>query len=274
MSLIPEVVQSTIMRILQPLIRILLRNGVAYGTFADISRKIYVDSGFEEAKRSNQKQTVSNVSIITGINRKEVKRLRESLAVDTDNSLRKFNRIVRVLAGWQHDEEFLDSDHEVQDLLLEGETGSFTSLVKKYSGDMPVVAMLNALIDSGNIQVIDNGNIQLVNPNYLPKSDSDEKLNILGIDTAEFIETIDHNITIDHPEDAWFQRKASNTKVKISALPKIKQRINKKAQQLLEDIDADLSENETEVEGENCSVSFGIYFCHTDKPGDEDEDQQ
>ena len=271
MSIIPEVVQSTIFRILQPLIRILLRNGVAYGTFADITRKIYVDCGFEEAKRSKQKQTVSNVSIITGINRKEVKRLKESLMVDTDNSLKKFNRIVRVLAGWQHDEEFLDKDHEVRDLLLEGDTGSFTSLVRKYSGDMPVVAMLNALIDSGNIEVIDNGNIQLINPNYLPKTDSDEKLNILGIDTAEFIETIDHNITIKHPEDAWFQRKASNTKVNITALPKIKQRINKKAQQLLEDIDADFSENETENDDENCSVSFGIYFSQKPRTPDEDE---
>ena len=271
MSLIPEVVQSTVMRILKPLIRILLRNGVAYGTFADIARKIYVDMGFEEAERSGQKQTISNVSIITGINRKEVKRLHEALAVDTDNSLRKFNRLVRVLAGWQHDEEFLDKDHEVRDLLLEGESGSFSALVKKYSGDMPVVAMLNALIDSGNIKVIDNGNIQLINPNYLPKSDSDEKLNILGIDTAEFIETIDHNILIDNPEDAWFQRKASNTKVRIDALPKIKQRINKKAQQLLEDIDQDLSENETEKDDDNCSVSFGIYFSHQAPEREEDE---
>jgi hypothetical protein len=258
------------MRILKPLIRILLRNGVAYGTFADIARKIYVDCGFDEAKRSDQKQTVSNVSIITGINRKEVKRLKESLVVDTDNSLRKFNRIVRVLAGWQHDEEFLDEDHEVRDLLLDGEIGSFTSLVRKYSGDMPVVAMLNALMDSGNIKVIDNGNIQLINPNYLPKSDSDEKLNILGIDTAEFIGTIDHNIVIEDPADAWFQRKASNTKVKASALPKLKQRINKKAQQLLEDIDADLSENETDDENENCSVSFGIYFSQKKAVSDEE----
>jgi len=260
MSLIPEVVQTTIMRILKPLIRILLRNGVAYGTFADIARKIYVDSGFDEARRSGQKETVSNVSIITGINRKEVKRLREALAVDTDNSLRKFNRIVRVLAGWQHDEEFLDEDHEVKDLQLDGDTGSFTALVRKYSGDMPVVAMLNALMDSGNIKIIDNGNIQLINPNYLPKSDSDEKLNILGIDTAEFIETIDHNITIEHAEDAWFQRKASNTQVRVASLPKLKQRINKKAQQLLEDIDADFSENETDDDEPTCSVSIGIYF--------------
>ncbi len=120
--------------------------------------------------------------------------------------------------------------------------------------------MLNALIDSGNIKIIDNGNIQLINPNYLPSIDSDQKLNILGIDTAEFIDTIDHNINVDHPEDAWFQRKASNTHIRKSAVKKLKKKINKKAQQLLEDIDADLSANEVENDEESCAVSFGIYF--------------
>ena len=266
MSLIPEVIQTAIISILKPLIRILLRNGIAYGTFADISRKVYVDIGFEEAQRQGQKQTISNVSILTGINRKEVKRLHEALTFDAgDQSLRKFNRIVRVLGGWQHDLEFLDDDHEPKDLLLEGESGSFTSLVKRFSGDMPVVAMLNALIDSGNIKVIDNGNIQLINSNYMPAADSEKKLAILGIDTAEFIETIDHNITLEHPENSWFQRKASNTRVSKSALAKIKQRINKKAQQLLEDFDSDFSENEADNDDDSQAVSIGIYYSENPK---------
>ncbi len=271
MNLIPEVIQNTMIRVLKPLIRILLRNGIAYATFADTARKIYVDSGFDEAKRRQQKQTVSNVSILTGINRKEVKRLREALAYDTDQSLKKFNRTVRVIAGWQHDEDFLDKDHEPKDLKLEGEQGSFSALVKRYSGDMPVVAMLNALLDSENIRIIDNGNIQLVNPNYLPATDSDKKLDILGIDTAEFIETIDHNINIKHADDAWFQRKASNTHVDINALPKIKQRLNKKAQQLLEDIDSDFSDNETNDEQSSSRVSVGIYFHQTHNPESEED---
>lgn len=264
MSLVSDTIQTTIVRVLKPFIRVLIRNGIAYGTFADIARKVYVDSGFDEAQRQGQKLTVSNVSILTGINRKEVKRLKEALSFNTDNSLRKFNRIVRVISGWQHDEEFLDRDSEPKDLLLEGKKSSFSNLVKRYSGDMPVVAMLNALIDSGNIKVIDNGKIQLINPNYLPDSDSDKKLNILGIDTAELIRTIDHNIGISQPDEAWFQRKASNTQVKRSTLPKIKKRINKKAQQLLEDIDAEFSQNESNDESESCSVSFGIYFSQTE----------
>lgn len=271
MSLVSEVIETTIVRILKPVVRILLRNGVSYATFADIARKVYVDSGFDEARRQGQKQTVSNVSIITGINRKEVKRLRDALTYSDDTSLKKFNRIVRVLAGWQHDEEFLDDDAEPRDLKLEGEKASFTRLVRRYSGDMPVVAMLNALIDSGNIKVIDNGNIQLINRNYLPASDSEEKLNILGIDTAELIQTIDHNINVVDQADAWFQRKASNTHVRVDALPKLKLRINKKAQQLLEDIDAAFSENESDKD-DHCAVSVGIYFCQeNDQPESTEE---
>ncbi len=260
MSLVPESLQQVAIRILTPLIRILLRNGVSYGNFADIARKIYVDVGFEEAARQGQKTTISNVSIITGITRKEVKRLKDALGFDTDRSLKKFNRIVRVLSGWQHDEEFLDPDHEPLDLMLEGEAASFTRLVRRYSGDMPVVAMLNALRDSGNIRILDNGLIQLVNPNYLPETDSEQKLNILGIDTAEFIETIDHNLSVSDPDEAWFQRKASNINVSCSALPKLKKSLNKKAQLLLEDIDADFSDHETDDENDRCMVSFGIYF--------------
>jgi hypothetical protein len=270
--MISEVIESTIVRILHPLIGILLRNGVAHGTFSDIVRKIYVDAGFEEVERRGQKLTISNVSILTGINRKEVKRLHEALAVDTDHSLKKFNRIVRVLSGWQHDSEFLDEDNEPSDLQLEGVQGSFTALVKRYSGDMPVVAMLNALIDSGNIKVIDNGNIQLQNPNYLPVTDSEKKLNILGIDTAELINTIDHNLRIEHPEDAWFQRKASNTRIDVEALPRIQQRLEKKAQQLLEDIDAELSASETEEMDGAQSISVGIFYSQ--KPTTQKEDAE
>lgn len=260
MATFPEVIETTLIRILSPLIRIMLRNGVAHGAFSDIVRKIYVDCGFEEIERRGKKQTISNVSILTGLNRKEVKRLHESIALDTDSSLKKFNRIVRVIAGWQHDPEFLDEDQEPRDLKLDEDTASFSDLVRRYSGDMPVVAMLNALIDSGNIKIIDNGTIQLINPNYLVSSDSDQKLNILGIDTAELIDTIDHNIRVEHPEDARFQRKASNTHIARENLPRVRKIINKKAQQLLEDIDRDFTSAETDKEEESVSVSIGIYY--------------
>jgi len=274
MNLIPDSLQLVMIRILTPLVRILLRNGIAHATFADIARKVYVDVGFEEAARRGQKTTISNVSIITGINRKEVKRLKEMTGSDVDRSLKKFNRVVRVLAGWQHDEEFLDEHRNPKVLPLEGGEISFTHLVRRYSGDMPVVAMLNALRDSGNIEVLDDGAVRLINPNFLPETDSEQKLNILGIDTAELISTINHNLLVTDPEDAWFQRKASSTNVSCSALPKLKQRINKRAQLLLEDIDSDFFENETDDPDDRCEVSVGIYFHMNETDSNEDSDDE
>ncbi len=265
MSLISEVMQTAIVRILTPLVRVLLRNGIAWGAFADIARKVYVDGGFEEARRQGKKLTVSNVSIITGLNRKEVKRLREAESYQDDQSLKKLNRIARVLAGWQHDAEFTDEQGEPIELKLEGEHASFSRLVKRFSGDMPVVAMLNALIDGNSIQVLDDGVIRLINRNYLPKGDPDNKLNILGIDTAELISTIDHNISIQNTQDAWFQRKASNTFVDETALPQFRQQLSEQAQLFLEQIDSDLSKLESKQTKPHRAVSVGIYYYQSDE---------
>ena len=64
-----------------------------------------------------------------------------------------------------------------------------------------------------------------------------------------------------------------NTQVRLEALPKIKQRINSKAQQLLEDIDASFSENEADDNEESLPVSIGIYFYQNKQELDQENDQ-
>jgi hypothetical protein len=90
-------------------------------------------------------------------------------------------------------------------------------------------------------------------------------LNILGIDTSELISTIDHNISIVKPEDAWFQRKASNTFVKTGALPELRQQFSEQAQNFLEQIDSDLSSHEIVNDEAHSAVSMGIYYYQSDE---------
>lgn len=266
MSNYSETLIKAICRILRPLIKISLRQGFAFGSFSDLVKKMYVDAGFEEIQRRGQKKTVSNVSILTGINRKEVKRLSEITEMHAQQPVNKLNRIVRVLAGWAHDESFLNSQGMPKDLLLEGDEGSFTQLVKKYSGDMPVVAMLNTLINSGNIKVLDSGWITLLDHQYLVETDNEKKLEILGIDSAEFISSIEHNLNCDNTENVWFQRKASNTHISKKAVEKLQRLSGEKALALLEDLDAQFSSHESEDSEEQTYLSVGVYF-YQDKSG-------
>ena len=63
-------------RILYPLVRILLRNGISSDALTELVRKTYVDVAEAEFGIEGKRQTTARISVITGLNRKEVARLR------------------------------------------------------------------------------------------------------------------------------------------------------------------------------------------------------
>ena len=256
MSTIHKTLNEALRKILSALIRTLLRNGMAYGEFDQIARKCFVDVAYQDFSSAQKKQTVSNVAILTGLNRKEVKKMHELGADRSTSGNKQYNRSIRVIGGWINDNEFLRADGTPNDLDLEGEH-SFSSLVRKYSGDMPVAAMQKALTKSANIAITAENKVRLLSHAYLPSDDPVEKLSILGTDTQQLIETINHNITA-LPEDLRFQRKASNHQVAASSIPAIRQYIRRKGQAFLEEIDLYFSQHESQGE-DTVELSVSIY---------------
>ena len=266
MPTIRETLNNTLRKILCALIRTMLRNGMSYGEFDQIARKSFVDVAFRDHASPGKKQTVSNVAIITGLNRKEVKKLNELDADQSTTSSKQYNRSIRVIGGWINDPDFLRNDGSPRDLDMDGEH-SFTSLVRKYSGDMPVAAMQKALIESGNISVDDKANVRLLSHAYLPSDDPAEKLAILGTDTQQLIETINHNITAS-PKDRHFQRKASNPRIAMKSIPAIRQFTQRKGQAFLEEVDLYLSQHESD-DDDAIELSVSLFY-HESTPDQQD----
>lgn len=263
-----QTLSHALQKILRAVIKTLLRNGMSYGEFDRIARQGFVDVAFEEFAPSGKKQTISNVAILTGLNRKEVKKLHETEEHDGDKDGRQYNRVVRVLGGWINDKRFLRKDGNPRDLDYEGKN-SFSELVKLYSGDMPVAAMHKVLSRSGNISFTDDNRVRLLSHAYLPSDDAEEKLTILGTDTSELIETIDFNLTAEQ-QDLRFQRKASNQKVAPEAVPEIKQFMQRKGQAFLEEVDLYLSQHEST---DDSSVEIGVsVFYHESEVRNTDEE--
>jgi len=264
---IQQILSRSILVILKPLVRILLRNGIAYGSFAELAKKVYTEVAFEDFAPDRKKQTISRVSALTGLTRKEVKRLHELKHGDQHDSEQRYNRAVRVISGWVNDEEFHNLKGEPDDLPLEGNKGSFTALVKKYSGDVPTQSMLTVLSAAGSVDKQDD-KVRLIRHAYVPGNDPIDKLNILGKDVAELVSTIDHNLVSG--EDALrFQRKVSNHQVRADALADFQVMASKKSQTLLEELDAWLSQHEidsAETESDQGHyVSLGIYYYQVQK---------
>jgi hypothetical protein len=170
----------------------MLRNGISAVVFQELARKEFVDVAYEEFPQEEGRQTLANVSVLTGLNRKEVSRLVKLEGVIDDDKA-NWTRCGKVLDGWLTDNEFQSEAGYPLDLPFAGPSPSFTELVKRYSGDMYPTPVRTELLRVGAVIEV-GGKIRMSTRGYVPGKDQGALVDIFGVDTAELMETIDHNI--------------------------------------------------------------------------------
>ncbi len=184
---------SAFKHLLRPLVRILLRQGIAFGEFADVVKLVYVEIAQSEFSLATRKQTDSRVAILTGLTRKEVHRLR--VHGPSFGSASNLNRVARVLQGWTQDPEFVGPYGVPLEIPFYSEHGlSFSELVRKHSGDMPPRAILDELIRVKAVLETPDGYVRLLNRTYLPSPLDPAGLERLGNVVHYFVDTVDHNL--------------------------------------------------------------------------------
>lgn len=268
-SIVIKTLTKAIVLILKPLVRILLRHNVSFGTFRDIAKWVYVQIAANEFQIDGRKQSVSRISIITGLSRKEVKRVMEMPAPGESLYSENYNRAVRVTSAWRREKPFADPKGNPRTLPVTGSDKSFAELVRKFSGDLPFRAVLDELINAGVVEKTKDGRVRLLNRSYLPVEDPNVKLHILGTDVAYLISTIGHNLEKGVP-GRWFQRKVSYDNLPEKVLPLFHQMASKSAQNLLEELDCWLAENDRDTNPKvrgtgRFEAGLGIYYFQKSK---------
>ena len=264
-----KALSAAILRMLRPLVRVLLRNGVSYKGFADLAKWVYVDVASKEFGVPGRKQSDSRISVVTGLTRKEVSRVKGIDTPDDSDAERQYNRAARVIGGWLRDSRFSTQDGLPKLLAFDG-AESFSELVKSYSGDMTARSILDELVRVGAVERTQEGNIRLLVSAYVPVGNDAGKLHILGTDVALLIGTIDYNMqeTQDQPR---FQRKVAYDNLPAEALPKLRELSHEHGQALLQEIDRYLSQQDRDinpnVQGTGRKhAGIGIYYFEEDEP--------
>lgn len=255
--------RAATMRLLRPLVRLLLRHGVPFGAFQDIAKRVYVDVALNDFAIPGKKASAARASILTGLTRKDVQRLLTEPEPDAAETSERYNRAARVLGGWRRDERFHDATGQPRPLSTDS-VGDFPHLARLYSGDMPARAVLDELLRVGAVRRLDDGRIEPVARSYLPAGSAVDKLQILGADVADLIETIDHNLT-DGAADPRFQRKVMYVRIRADDLPAFRRLTTVRGQALLEQLDRWLAEHDVDAPGQNthlphARVGVGIYY--------------
>jgi hypothetical protein len=254
-------------RILRPLVRIMLRNGIPSDALTELVRKTYVDVADEEFTIEGKRQTLSRISVITGLNRKEVSRLRAMPPLDRSDEI-WWNRAAHVLASWLRDEAFLDRKGDPLDLPFASSDGrpSFTELVRKHSGDMRPRSVADELLRLGAIEEVD-GLLRMTSRGYVPAGDPERIIDILGVDTSELMETIDHNLQA-RGKDTLVQLKVLSDNVPAAYLKEFNAYSARMSRNLLEELSRWLSERDKgrDWSGDDERVVLGLGIYQINRP--------
>lgn len=253
--------QKAVTRVLQPLVRLLLRHGVSHAEFCNWAKQAYVTEASTNFGIDNKTPTVSRISIVTGINRKEVKRIRE-LPSSVDTGVSKHNRAIRVVTGWLQDSDYSDARKRPRVLVYGNPDDSFNQLVKRYGGDVPARAMLDELTRVGTVERKDN-NVKLLHKGYVPHESESALLELFAVSATDLLTTLDHNVT--HTDDRRLQMSVAYDRVSSKGLQQFKSLSADKAMTLLKELDAQLSPFDADRnpdqpdEGEH-RVGLGVYL--------------
>ena len=249
-----EQLKTAYRRLLNPLIRILIRNGVTATDTCELVRKVFVDAATSgEFQLTGRRLSDTRIAILTGLSRKEVYRLRHEKSSPKHGA--NLSRVMRVVAGWNQDPEFTGPYGLPLELPFEAdpsvEAPSFCELVRRHSGDMAPRAMLDELLRTGLAVMDDHGLIRNMGRTYIPTKLDPAAIERLGKVVARIADTLDFNNQVAESRDGRYER---HVETDIGLTEEQSEQFNiylrKKCQQLLETLDNWLAMQEGRVGAE------------------------
>ncbi len=266
--MIKEQVLSACRHLLGPIVRILLRSGVPWADFAEMSKEVYVDMARRDYGLQGRPTNLARVAMMTGLSRREAGRVRKVLEHQTEPAAPAEDRISRVLTGWHLDADFLDAEGAPMVLPAEGTGPSVEQLLRRYAGDMPHGAMLKELLQLGLVEATGDGKFRVVARDYVRTAQDPAIIRQMGISLHDHAETLAHNVNAERTKPARFEGMASNAKVNRRYSRNFEHLIEERGQAFLEEIDAWLSRHEVPVDHDSTTaqtrMGVGVYLIYDD----------
>ena len=249
-------------RLLEPIIRLLIRNRMSWKEFSELARVVFVQVATADFGISGRPTNASRVAILTGLDRRDVRKLRTAIAENQSPARGYMTKPSQVLDAWHHDLEFIDANKKPRALPLQGDGPSITTLVRRFAPGLPPVAMVKELKAAGSIAELSDGTWHPLLRQYIPRHTPVEQILLWSSTVRDLATTIGYNLARASDEPSLFERRAVNLRIDTSAVPAFKAFLEQEGQQFLERVDDWLSAHA--ISGENADkksirLGAGVY---------------
>ena len=153
----PTLVLDRVLRVLRPLVRLLVRNGVTFTVLSAALKRVFLDAARRELQDRNMPQTDSAISLLSGVHRRDVRELTRGAPAAAPVAPGPLGLAAQVVARWMHDPAYQADEGGTRVLPKAGEGDSFDALVAGVSRDVRPRAVLDELLRLGVVQETEAG---------------------------------------------------------------------------------------------------------------------
>ena len=130
----------------------LLPRGITPNRFSNLARDAFVRAAAGNSRLRNGKVNHSKVAALTGLPRREIKRILDRTMASSEPHRTTSVPSERVLHGWLTDRRFLTQEGAPKSLVIGPAKSSFARLVREYGGDISPRAVLEQLMRSRRVR--------------------------------------------------------------------------------------------------------------------------
>ena len=192
----PETLVNAIRKLVRPLVKLLLSYQLTYPYLINLLKTVYVEVAETEFPVAGKRPSDSRITLLTGVHRKDVKRLRSE---QTDNApqSRTVSTGAQMIGHWMGDARFCDSEGHPLPLPLAatGEEPSFEELVERVCRkDIRPRVILDEWLRLGVATLDETDKVILDTGAFTPHQGFDEKAFFFGKSLHDHISAGTHNL--------------------------------------------------------------------------------
>ena len=243
-----------------PVARFLLKCGIGYPEFAEQAKWAFVRAATIDYGLRGRATSLSRVTILTGISRKEAKRLRSVQDDDDDYLGIWWRRLGDILQRWHTEPEFLDAYGAPLDLSIEG---GLSELVRRYGGEMSVGVILRELRRFGSVTDLADGRVRVTARPLVTRGGDAESAHHFGETLANIAATMVHNFDLERVDPTFVEKFVWADGLDNHARTRFRRICADQGYRFLEAMDDWLSANCDPAllrDKESLSVGIGIYY--------------
>ena len=189
---------TALRKVLRPLVHLMLARGITFGYLSELLKSLMVEVAVKDFQLTAKETTDSRVSLLTGVHRKDVFRLRHAVPAEGENMPAVVPLGAQLVAQWQGQPAYLDEHGQPLPLpryASEGGAQSFEGLVAGVNSDIRSRAVLDEWLRLGVVQLDAERRVCLNTQAFVPAKGFDEKAFYFGHNLHDHAAAAAHNLT-------------------------------------------------------------------------------